>query len=274
MSNPGNIAVRSNHGEQFEDLGWCVIEHDQALQDWTAMVLPAARRIVSDPANDQWLRCGGTWYAGVSVLTNSPDGSVEDGPALPGSTMGILAELTGLEKISLDRGQLSVCYPGYPLPMEGEPPAAFRYRKNRDAAHIDGLLPVGAARRRFLREYHAFILGIPLTHFDRGASPLVVWEGSHRLVRQFFSDTFEGRSLPEWENVDLTESYHALRNQIFDSCERVTVHASPGQAFLVHRLELHGVAPWEERASADSDGRMICYFRPEYSSPEEWLERP
>ena len=31
---------------------------------------PAARAAVSDPANAGWLRCGGTWFAGVDVLAN------------------------------------------------------------------------------------------------------------------------------------------------------------------------------------------------------------
>ena len=41
-----------------------------------------------------------------------------------------------------------------------------------------------------------------------------------------------------------------------------------------YRLALHGIAPWQKPAVADADGRMICYFRPETPSPEEWLMAP
>jgi len=38
--------------------------------------------------------------------------------------------------------------------------------------------------------------------------------------------------------------------------------AAPGQAYLLHRLALHGVAPWADGAEASADGRMVAYFRP------------
>ncbi len=55
---------------------------------------------------------------------------------------------------------------------------AFRFRLNRDAAHLDGLLPIGPDKRRMVKEPHAWILGLPLNACGAGASPLVVWEGS------------------------------------------------------------------------------------------------
>ena len=72
----------------------------------------------------------------------------------------------------------------------------------------------------------------------------------------------------------LTEVYHDLRNRIFAECERVEIVAAPGETYLVHRLALHGIAPWRSRAVADADGRIICYFRPETPSPEGWLNAP
>ena len=44
---------------------------------------------------------------------------------------------------------------------------------------------------------------------------------------------------------------------------------------MIHRLALHGIAPWEEDAGADAEGRMIAYFRPVFP-PErtaDWLWR-
>lgn len=75
-----------------------------------------------------------------------------------------------------------------------------------------------------------------------------------------------------WPDIDLTDAYHAARREIFDTCPRVAVHARPGEAYLVHRLALHGVAPWAKDAKAPSEGRMIVYFRPELPGPPgSWL---
>jgi len=49
---------------------------------------------------------------------------------------------------------------------------------------------------------------------------------------------------------------------------------APGEAYLVHRFALHGVAPWDEDAKAGPDGRMIAYFRPELPDRGLWLNAP
>jgi hypothetical protein len=94
--------------------------------------------------------------------------------------------------LPLHPAQVSVTYPGYPRQDPGESDAAHRFRRDRDAAHLDGLLPVGPEKRRFLRETHAFILGIAVTEASEGAAPLVVWEGSHRMIRDVFAQAFDG----------------------------------------------------------------------------------
>ena len=86
-------------------------------------------------------------------------------------------------RLPLDTGQVSVTYPGYPRQDAGESDAQARYRRRRDAAHVDGLLPIGPHRRRMLKEPHAWILGLPVTECGAGAAPLVVWEGSHEVMR-------------------------------------------------------------------------------------------
>ena len=166
-------------------------------------------------------------------------------------------------------------YPGYPKPRETETEAAYRYRMKRDAAHVDGLLGVGQPKKRMLKERHAYILGLPLTDCDENASPLVVWEGSHKRLRAAFEDALGHLDEADWENVDLTAIYQATRQEVFETCPRVKVTAKPGEAYLVHRLALHGVAPWEEGAEAPDEGRMIAYFRPELSSGNrDWLDLP
>lgn len=253
---------------------WCRFAYDRVLARWVQQVLPAARKAVTAPENAQWLRCGGTWFAGVNVLPNDRGGALGDGPPVSGQAVDFIRDSLSLRGFAWDRAQVSVVYPGYPQPMKTESGAAFRYRRDRAAAHLDGMLPVGPRRRRHLREHHAFILGIPLVATDSGASPLVVWEGSHEIFRRLFRERFRDIPPKDWQAMDCTEIYQSTRREIFESCRRVKVAAQPGEAYLVHRLALHGVAPWAERASAGADGRMIAYFRPEIGSPERWLSAP
>ena len=122
-----------------------------------------------------------------------------------------------------------------------------------------------------LREPHAYILGLPLSEASADASPLVVWEGSHRIMRYAFADVLGAHPVEGWADIDLTEVYHAARRTCFDTCTRVALPAKPGEATLVHRLALHGVAPWGDDAKAGPDGRMIAYFRPELPDWSAWL---
>jgi len=254
--------------------GWCRFPFDETLMQWITHALPCARETVAAEENAQWLRCGGTWFAGVNLLPNAVDGSVYGSDALRGKANDFIRQALGLDNFDWDRAQLSVCYPGYPQPMPAETEAAYAYRRDRDAAHVDGFLAEGPDRRRHLREYHGFILGIPMVEFNAGASPFVVWEGSHEVIRETFVERFRGEPAEQWGEIDITGVYHEVRRKIFGRCKRVEIHARPGEAYLVHRLALHGVAPWQGTASATPDGRMICYFRPEIGGPESWLLSP
>jgi hypothetical protein len=263
-----------NLASQFFTRGWCRFDLDAALLAWVDAALPAARACVDDPRHARWLRYQGTWFAGVNALPNDDRGAVGGSGPLGGDAIEFIARELGLEGFAWDRAQVSICYPGYPLPMAGESDALLRYRRDRDAAHVDGLLREGPARRRFLREFHGFILGIPMVEFDAGASPFVVWEGSQEFVRDAFRERFAGIAAERWRDEDVTEAYHAARERVFESCRRVEIHARPGEAFLAHRLSLHGMAPWREAADAGADGRMIVYFRPATCGPFEWLNNP
>jgi hypothetical protein len=258
----------------FHARGWCRFGFDPVLEGWVTRTLETARERVAAPENARWLRCGGTWFAGVNALGNDAAGAVRDGPPLAGAAIDFIASRLGLGGVAWDQGQVSVCYPGYPKPMPGESEAAFRYRRDRDAAHVDGLVPVGPERRRHLDEPHAFILGIPMVETKPDASPVVVYEGSHRLTREAFRARYEGLPPERWPAEDVTETYHAVRRRIFEACPRVPVHARPGEAYLVHRLALHGVAPWADGATAGPDGRMIVYFRPPLAGFRQWLDNP
>lgn len=260
--------------EAFYTKGWVTLPQDPMLIDWLSHVTPVAKTIVTEPQNAHWLRCDNTWFVGVNSLPNDPTGAVAGSGPLRGQAIDLLAQLN-LPQDQFDPAQLSVIYPGYPKPHAGESPAATRFRRDRDATHVDGLLPIGPERRRMLREPHAFVLGLPMTRTDPGASPLVVWEGSHQIIRAALKTRLDAIPPQDWPNTDLTEAYTAARREAFATCQRITVHANPGEAYLVHRLALHGVAPWQTGANAPPEGRMIAYFRPELSGAiTDWLNLP
>jgi len=263
---------------QFFQRGWCAFDHDPVIAAWVEAVRPVAEAALHDPdLRSQWLRCGGTWFAGVNALPNDAAGAVPDRnvPSLAGMVIDFIRQVLGLGGITWDKAQVSVCFPGYPQPWDGETASAFRFRRDRDAAHVDGLRRSEPGRRRKLGETHAFILGIPLTETRPDAAPFTVYEGSHELMRQAFRARFEGIAPADWAAEDVTEAYVAARREAFETCARVPVHANPGQAYLAHRLVLHGVAPWG--TSPETGPRMIVYFRPELEvgqATDWWLNEP
>ncbi|MEM6579030.1 MAG: hypothetical protein AAF678_11100 [Pseudomonadota bacterium] len=253
--------------------GWMAFPYEPEVETWAAAAFEVARERVRHPDEAEWLRCGGTWFVGVDALPNDAQGRVGASAPLSGTALKTAEALYGT--LPFHRGQVSVIYPGYPKPYDGESETAFGFRLRRDAAHVDGLLPVGETRRRHLMERHAYILGLPITACSADASPLTIWEGSHLIMRGVFEGALASTPQDQWDNTDLTEIYQAARRDVFDTCRRVTVPAQPGEAYLVHRLALHGVAPWEEGAKAPEDGRMIVYFRPEWPTPTDaWLTAP
>lgn len=255
--------------------GWIRFPHDPAIAEWAARARPVADACRTDPAlRARWLRCGGTWFVGVNALPNDSSGAVPDArvPPLGGAPIRFIADVLGFPGIAWDRAQISVCYPGYPQPSPGESNAAFRFRRERDAAHVDGIRRAEGKRRR-LGEAHGFILGVPLTDPPAGAAPLVVWEGSHEIMRRALRERLTDVPPERWLDEDITETYTAARRECFEACRRVVVAARPGEAYLIHRLALHGVAPWTAR---DEGERMVAYFRPDPfpGAPRAWwLER-
>lgn len=255
----------------FHEKGWIKFPYDPALADWVGHALPAARVSVTDPAHAEWIDCEGTWFIGVDALENDPQGRVGPSGALSGQAMDYITQQYG--ELPLHKGQVSVIYPGYPRPRRGEGDSAARYRLKRDAAHVDGLRPAGPDRRRRVDEPHAWILGIPLSDASVDAAPLVLWEGSHHILRAAFARALGGHPDNSLHQVDITDIYQAARREVFETCPRIELPAKPGEAYLLHRHCLHGVAPWGANASAGPDGRMIAYFRPECAGGvAEWIE--
>jgi hypothetical protein len=253
--------------------GWEVFAAEPATQDWVASARGSALALARDPAERaRWLRHGGTWFAGVDLLANDTEGRVGQGVALSGVALARAEGVAG--RLPLHPAQVSVTYPGYPGRDPGEGDMAHRYRLTRDAAHLDGLLPEGPDKRRHLREPHGYILGLAVTGGAAGAAPLVVYDRSHEVMRAAFRAAFGAADPKEWGDIDVTQAYQAARRECFADCKRLEIVLEPGQAVLVHRLALHGIAPWHADAPASPEGRMMAYFRPVLPRVADWLDLP
>lgn len=244
--------------------GWAVYGPDPRIAAWAEAAREVSLGVLAESAAE-W-RCGNTWFVGVDALPNGPDGAVGN-VAFPWDALPLDPE-------PLHPGQLSVMRPGYPQPSAAESQAAHRFRVTRDAAHLDGLLLMPPGERRLVKEPHGWILGLPLNPCGPDASPLVVWDGSHEVMRAALSQVLAQHPAQTWAEVEVTEAYKAARRQVFDTCQRVQLPARPGEATLIHRLMLHGVAPWATGAVAPPEGRMIAYFRPQLGSVADWLQKP
>ena len=240
--------------------GYRVYPFDPRVLRWAVEARKAAEKVLADPAMGHWYRHGRTWFVGVDALPSGADGAIGGVP------------LEGAWPVGgpWHPGQLSVVFQGYPGRDPGESDVAHQFRVNRCAAHLDGLLAEGPERRRFLREPHAFVLGIALDAVAVGASPLVVWEGSQEVIRETFADFYQGVAPEKWCNVDVTEGYQEARRKVFETCRPVEVPLRPGEAVLMHRLAVHGVAPWR----AGQGRRAMAYFRPLQADVRQWLEAP
>jgi len=258
----------------FNRDGWCIFGRDTALLHWLKTATPAALACRHDPTHGAWLRSGGTWFVGVNALKNDGAGVVNGSGPLRGRAIDFCRQSLGFDGAldgALDPAQVSICYPGFPIQDAGESAASFAFRRDRDAAHLDGLHAVGPERRRKLLEYQGFLLGIPITRADSKAAPLVVWEGSHHIMAQMLRRELAAIEPSDWPEIDLTQPYQAARRRVFETCKRRVIHADPGQAYLLHRMALHGISNWQNGAKAAPEGRAILYFRPEVSR-DGWLD--
>lgn len=233
-------------------VGYTVYDADPRVLAWAQ----AAHRMASKLDTSE-RRHGDTWFVGVDALDNAPDGSVDGVP---------LAGPWDVATDDLHRAQVSIVYPGYPRQDADESDVAHRFRVKRDAAHMDGLLPEGAAKRRHLREPHAYILGVTLN--DVAASPLVVWPDSHKIMRAAFVERFAGIAPDLWAEEDVTDAYQTARRRVFETCTRVPVPLRLGQAVLLDRHLIHGVAPWDGGGDVP---RIVAYFRPQCADVADWL---
>jgi len=245
--------------------GYRVFLYDPQVCSWARAAYGVARGVAADPLlqTADNLRHGQTWFVGVDALPNDDDGQIAGVP-LVGPWMNHVPSLP------LHRAQLSIVYAGYPKKDVDESDANHRFRINRGAAHVDGLLPVGPEKRRFAREFHAYILSIPLN--GSAASPTIVWRGSQKIMQNAIREACLGS---DPENVDITDAYQAARKHVFETCEPIPLILKKGQSALLHPLALHGTQIWGQLDDGVEEGRMIAFFRPECSGgAEEWLATP
>lgn len=248
--------------------GFCLFAPKQQSRAWAQAAFSRAADILAGAPNAAF-RHGGTWFVGVDALPNAPDGSL-DGVALGGPWQDHITA-----PAQWHRAQLSVVFPGYPKQDASESSAAHRFRVARFGAHIDGLLPEGPQKRRFLREPHAFVLGIALDHSPH--APLMVWPGSHHVMGQAFRDAMAGQAPGD---VDITQAYQAARAHVFATITPQPVALDAGGAVLLHRHMLHGIAPWDAGLQGANDAaipglgpcRAMAYFRPQFAQPQAWLD--
>ena len=257
----------------FNQTGWGVFGKEVCIFNWASQARKNVweRLLLKDFENDQ-LRCGGTWFVGTNFLNNDKFGGLGK-VTFKGQSVQAITQRYGSMFQTWDQAQISICFKGYPQPMAGESHTSFKYRKNRFNAHVDGILPVGLIKRRYAREYHAFILGIPLVNYNKFAAPVVVWEGSHKIMHDCLSKQLIELDTGLWKSEDITGIYNEARREIFLKCKPQIVTVPVGGSYLIHRLALHGVMPWAENGKSGDGGRMIAYFRPQFSQAKFWLNR-
>jgi hypothetical protein len=90
-------------------------------------------------------------------------------------------------------------------------------------------------------------------------------------MRAALAQALAPHAVATWGDVDITDAYTAARRRVLAECRRIELPGRPGEAVLLHRHLIHGVAPWRAGAAAAQPGRMVAYFRPLLPSIAEWL---
>ena len=266
--------------------GWLKFDYDHKIYHWVNV----AKKKVFNRYNSGdfgWnnFRCGNTWFVGVNFLGNDKTASL-NGACFEGIPVTEIKSYFGHNIKYWDEAQVSICWPNYPLQSDNETHNAFNFRVNRYAAHVDGILPFGREKRRFLKDPHAFIFGIPITYCDYKTAPVVVWEGSHLIMREAFKRTYNASDSKNWDKIDVTNVYQKARSRVFETCQMKRLYVNLGESYLIDRLAVHGIAPWEPREPKKNgvstkdiknqpeikNGRAVIYFRPSFDITSDWIK--
>lgn len=255
--------------------GWHRLPASKALKAWAEHHLLPAQQCLHDPKQQSWWCYSNTWFAGVNVLPNNGKGAVDGCPPLPEALLTELLAYCDASQGDMDKGQISALLPGYPQWDPQQSAAANQFRQQHFAAHLDGLVPIGTQRRRHLTEQHSFILGIGLTDHPEEAAPLMLWPGSQQRIQAWLRSRLANLPSERWAEVDLTDEYQQLRQQILMDTQPMPLPLSKGQGYLLHRHLLHGMGHWpHDIPDPQQQGRIIAYFRPCWHAPSLWLHGP
>ena len=251
----------------FFERGWVRFPFDPEIATWVGAARAPAVQTLDDPELRRlWLRCGGTWFAGVNALPNTADGALPEHavPPLGGRAIEFIARHLGLVRIRMGQGA--------GLDLFSRLSATLRRGKR-------GRIWFSIAPRRCACRRVAPVRSGPPKNTQR--NPWVhPWPSADRCTRQRCADgglrrlatkSCAGRFQNAWRvsrrgtgrRKMWTEAYVSARRQCFERCPRVTIPARLGEVYLVHRLCLHGVAPWPVGA-ADGSSRghaRDCLFQ-------------
>ncbi|MDG2355629.1 MAG: hypothetical protein P8L82_06390 [Paracoccaceae bacterium] len=270
--------------KNFVENGWCFLDNHIENCRWIKAAKANIRnKFRQKEYRDSDFRSGATWFAGINFLDNGIGGDV-DGISFSSVLWSQISGNFGVNIKYWDAAQVSICWQGYPGKDPSESEKSFKYRLKKYSSHVDGLIPIGPSKRRFAKEFHAFILGIPITNNRVDSAPLMIWEGSHKIFRNMFSKAFAGLSENEVSNLDVTEIYQKYRRKVFTTCPVKKVFSHNNQPYILDRHLLHGMGPWSA-AIDDSllqhrnnlfrinpmSGRIVIYFRPAYKNPLDWI---
>ena len=271
------------HWENFKKKGWSFLTKGPRYSDWLEAALNNILNNFQVSSIDKnQLRSGQTWFVGMNFLKNTSDGSLGK-ISFDQVLLSQIEQKFGVSVDYWDRGQVSINWEGYPKKDIFETDLSYRYRLKYFASHVDGLIPVGVKKRRYLKEPHAFVLGLPVLNNFIHSAPLVVWEGSHLIIRSMFNSIFREVEDTELENIDVTDFYKDARRQIFSSCTPRRIFSTDFQPYILDRHLLHGVAPWISSKKSQTntdwksvkldplDGRIIIYFRPYFKNLRNWI---
>ena len=263
--------------------GWSFLNTDHIHYEWIAEAKEQLETKFHQKLYDyNDLRCGSTWFVGANFLDNSSNGNIGT-KSMSKFFFSNISKKFGPNIKYWDKAQVSICWPGYPKKDAKETKKSYDFRIKRFASHIDGVIPFGSKKRRFAKELHAFILGFPLHNNCLDCAPLVLWEGSHKIFRNFFKEIYEGISFNKISNIDITELYNECRKKVFKNCEVKKITPQFKQPYLLDRHVLHGIDEWREKKNVKcspknhrllnslSDGRIIVYFRPVFFNPHDWI---
>ena len=264
--------------------GWCFLDNGIENYRWIEATKANIRnKFRQKEYKDSDFRSGSTWFAGINFLDNEIGGDV-DGISFSSALWSQISGKFGVGIKYWDTAQVSICWKGYPRKDRSESEKAFKYRLKKYSSHVDGLIPIGSSRKRFAKEFHAFILGIPIINNRVDSAPLMVWEGSHKIFRNMFRKVYAGLSETEISNLDVTEIYQKYRRKVFSTCPVRKVFSHNNQPYILDRHLLHGIESWSVPigdpllphldklfCTNPMSGRIVVYFRPAYKNPLDWI---